>query len=113
VECPSQPAAHQQTVDRPHEIVHVDDQHRVAVLEERGTVDVGYRAEAWIERPHLQVPLAQERIDDHAELLAAVADDDHGHRIGRRATTAVEVEDLGGDHQPDGNVVALEVAESS
>ena len=107
---PSQPAAHQQTVDRTHEIVHVDDQHGVAVLEQRCAVDVGHLAKPRVERADLQIALAEKGGDDHAELLAAVADHDHRQGVvGHRHRRCVQIEDLRGEDEADRDAVVIDV----
>ena len=97
---PGQPPPHQHVVDRQDEILDIDDEHRIAILQQRRAVDVGDLPEPSIEGPDLEIPLPEEGVDDHAELLAAVADDDDRHR-GARATAGSGAEDLFGHHQPD------------
>ena len=105
-----QPAAHQQAVDRTHEIVHVDDQHGVAVLEQRCAVDVGHLAKPRVERADLQIALAEKGGDDHAELLAAVADHDHRQGVvGHRHRRYVQIEDLRSENEADRDAVAIDV----
>jgi len=92
----------------PDEVLDIDDEHGIAVLEQRGRVDVGYPSEPGIEGRDFEIPFAEEGIDDHAELLAAVADHHHRHRVGRRGGGG-HVEDLGGHHEPDGRAIAIEI----
>ena len=55
-----------------------------AILEQRRTVHVGHLTEARVQRPYFQISLSQKGVNDHAELLAPVADHHNRHRISRR-----------------------------
>ena len=103
-----EPAVAQQVVDRPDQVLDVDDQDRPAVVQDRGAVDVGRLAEPRVERPDLEVALAEERVDDHPEPVAPVAHHDHRHRVLRPARLG-EAQDLDRVDQPDELVVEQEV----
>ncbi len=103
-----EPTAAEQVVDRPDEVLDVDDQHRRAVLQHRGAVDVRHLAEPGVERADVQVTLAQESLDDHAEAVAAVGlttttGSSSSVRCGR-----AQLEHLRGGDQADPLVVELE-----
>jgi hypothetical protein len=77
----AEPLAAEQVVDRPDQILDVDDQDRPAVVEDRRAVDVGRFVEPGIERPDFEITLAEKLVDDQSEPRPAITDDDHRHRV--------------------------------
>ena len=80
----------QQAVDRAHQVLDVEDQHRAAVVEQRGGEHVGHLAEARIERPYHQLLLAGDIVHFEAEALVLLAD----HHQGQDFAVMVLVDDL-------------------
>ena len=114
----AEPAAGEQVVDRADQVLDVDDQHRPAVFEHRGAIDIGHLAQPRIQRRDAQVALAQEPVDHHAEAMAAVAGNhDRQELTGARSMVSGQVEDSGRLDQAHGLIVehhvllALELAQ--
>ena len=74
----AKPPAGQQVINRPDQILHVNNQHWPAVFKYRRAINIGHFSQSCIKRGHAEVALTQEPFDDHAKAMAAIAGYHHG-----------------------------------